>query len=168
MIFGMKRQILFRALTLGVVASAFILTSCSTTESRISENPQMFQSLSASEQALVTQGRIREGMSKNAVWLAWGTSEQKLSGMTRGRSTETWVYMEYTYASDPYPWRPYGFGRVGLYHRYGGHRYAFYGDPFYDPFYSYIPPRVAYPAKVVTFQNGRVVSWQYRTTPIPY
>lgn len=168
MIFSMKRQILFRALTFGIAASALILTGCSTTESRISEHPEIFQSLSPQEQALVTQGRIREGMSQNAVWLAWGAPEQKMAGSARGRPMETWVYMEYTYASDPYPFRPYGFGRFGGYHRFGGHRYAFYGDPFYDPFYSYITPRIAYPAKTVTFQNGRVVSWQYRTTPIPY
>ena len=67
MIFSMKRQILLRALTFGISASALILASCSTTETRISEHPDIFQSLSPHDQALVREGKIREGMSTDAV-----------------------------------------------------------------------------------------------------
>ena len=49
----MKRQIRFRALTFGIFASALFLTSCSTTETRISGHPEIFQSLSPRDQALV-------------------------------------------------------------------------------------------------------------------
>ncbi len=65
----------------------------------------------------------------------------------RGRSTETWIYVYY--ATYPY-YYPYG---PGL---------GFFGDPFYDPlYYSLIPPSIPYPNKVVTFSNGKVVSFQY-------
>jgi hypothetical protein len=168
MIFPMKRQILLPALTLGLSASALILTSCSTTESRISEHPEIFRSLPPQNQALVSQGKIREGMSQNAVWLAWGNPDQKAMGDMRGRSTETWIYVAYRYAY-PYGYGygyPYGgFGGLyggGLIHGYYGHHYAFFGHPFYDPFYySYIPPSIPYPYKTVTFANGRVMSFQY-------
>jgi hypothetical protein len=175
MIFYMKRQILLRALTFGISASALVLTSCSTTETRISEHPEIFQSLSPQDQALISQGKIREGMSQNAVWLAWGTPDQKATGSARGRPVETWIYNEYTYASAPYPYPygPYGyggyFGGVGVFHHHHGHRFAMIGDPFYDPFYySYFPPRVAYPSKTVTFVNSRVVSIQVLTPPRGY
>src|SRR5204863_8844932 len=85
MVFIMKRQILFRALTFGILASALFLSSCSTTETRISGHPEIFQSLSPRDQALVRDGKIREGMSQDAVWLAWGTPDQKGSGTARGR-----------------------------------------------------------------------------------
>lgn len=168
MIFNMKRQILMRALTFGILASALMLTSCSTTESRISEHPEIFQGLSPRDQALVSQGKIREGMSQNAVWLAWGNPDQKAMGDMRGRSTETWIYVAYRSAY-PYGYGygyPYGgFGGFyggGLIHGYYGHHYAFFGHPFYDPFYySYIPPSIPYPYKTVTFANGRVMSFQY-------
>jgi hypothetical protein len=170
--FNMKRQILLRALTLCLSASALILPGCSTTESRISDHPEIFQTLSANDQELVKVGKIREGMGQNAVWLAWGAPDQKATGVARGKPVETWIYNEYTYANAPYPY-PYGpfgyggyFGGAVVFHRHGAHRFAIIGDPFYDPFfYSYIPPRVAYPSKTVTFSSGRVVSIQFMTQP---
>jgi hypothetical protein len=173
MILNMKRQIYLRALTLCLSASALILPGCSTTETRISDHPEIFQTLSPRDQELVKAGKIREGMSQNAVWVAWGAPDQKATGVARGNPVETWIYNEYTYANAPYPY-PYGpFGYGGYFgggriafHRHGAHRFAIIGDPFYDPFYySYIPPRVAYPSKTVTFQNGRVVSIQVLTPP---
>src|SRR6202035_5886676 len=103
----MKRQFISRALTLGIAASAIILAGCSTTDTRISDHPEMFNSLSPSDQALVKEGKIRVGMLQNAVWLAWGAPEQKAMGAMRGRETETWIYVTYTSAY-PYGY-PYGY-----------------------------------------------------------
>ena len=173
MIFNMKRQIHLRALTLCLAASALIVPGCSTTEMRISDHPEIFQTLSPRDQELVKVGKIREGMSQDAVWIAWGAPDQKATGVARGRPVETWIYNEYTYANAPYPYPygPYGYGGYFgagrlAFHLHGRHRFAIIGDPFYDPFYySYIPPRVAYPSKTVTFTNGRVVSIQVLTPP---
>jgi hypothetical protein len=150
MIASMKRQSLSGALTFAIAAGALLLTSCSTIESRISENPEIYRNLSSRDQALVNQGQIRYGMSRNAVWLAWGSPDSKVIGNMRGHSTETWIYVHYaTYPYYPY-YGPYGPG------------FGFFGDPFYDPFYySLIPPSIPYPYKTVTFSNGRVVSFQY-------
>ena len=176
MISCMKRHNLIRALSIFAGASALILTGCSTVESRISDHPEIYNSLSARDQALVTEGKIRSGMSANAVWLAWGSPERKFAGSMRGRDTETWVYITYEHVYGagygyPFPYRYpyYGFGFVGLrHHHFGHHRHSFvyFGDPFYDPFfYSYIPPSIAVPYKVVTFSGGRVASFQYLKTP---
>jgi hypothetical protein len=167
----MKRHI--SPLVFALCAGALILTGCETTESRISEHRDLFNSLSARDQALVNQGQIRSGMSQQAVWLAWGSPEQKTSGEMRGRATETWIYIQTRtapYGSAYYPYYGYGprFGLGGsvgfVSRRHHGRSFAFFGDPFYDPFYySYIPPTVAIPYKTVTFSNGRVMSFQYLT-----
>src|SRR5215212_6801840 len=94
--FDMKRQILLRALTLGLCASAFLFTGCATPEQRITDHPQIFQTLSPRDQELVKAGKIREGMSQDAVYLAWGTPDQKATGVARGHQVETWIYNEYT------------------------------------------------------------------------
>ncbi len=175
----MKRQFLLKALTLGAAVSAIVLTSCSTTESRISDHPEIYQSLSPRDQELVSHGQIRVGMPQSAVWLAWGSPDQKVAGAMRGRSTETWIYTQtstygygYGYPYGPYGYGPYyggfggGFGFAGVVRSHHHRNFVFFGDPFYDPFfYSYIPPSVTYPYKTVTFANGRVISFQYLVPP---
>jgi hypothetical protein len=165
-----------KTLWLGLIAVGLCLTSCETLENRISEHPDIFNSLSPRDQALVRQGQIRSGMSTSAVWLAWGSPEQKTAGEMRGRPTETWIYVENRYApygSAYYPYYGYGPGfypgfgfGVGVARFHHGRHFVFFGDPFYDPFYySYIPPTIAIPYKTATFVNGRVVSFQYLTPP---
>jgi hypothetical protein len=174
----MNGRTLTRGLALAISAGALILTGCSTTESRIHEHPEIFGSLSPNDQSLVTRGQIRGGMSQDAVWLSWGSPDQKVAGYMRGRSTETWVYTtttSYGYGGGGYgpywgPYGPYGYGRFGfgggaVFRSHHGRRFVFFGDPFYDPFfYSYIPT-VTYPYKTVTFSGGRVVSFQYLVAP---
>jgi hypothetical protein len=175
MILSMKRRSLSAALPFCIAISALIITGCQTTQDRISKHPEIYQNLSANDQALVGHGQIRSGMSQNAVWLAWGSPDRKIRGNMRGHPTETWIYVHYeTYPYGPYgypyygPYGPgfgYGFGAVGVvarHHRHGGRTFVFFGDPFYDPFYyPYFPPSVPVPYKIVTFVNGRVVSFQY-------
>jgi hypothetical protein len=142
----MKRRFFLRASTLAVATSALILTSCSTPQTRISEHPDLYQTLSQRDQALVNQGQIRIGMSRTAVWLAWGSPDRKIVGNMGGGPTETWVYVYY--ATYPY----YPFAPLDEY----------FGAPLYDPFcYSWFPPSLPYPGKVVTFAHGRVASFQY-------
>jgi hypothetical protein len=173
--FFMKRQLFSWALPLIISASALFLTSCETVENRISEHQDLYNTLSPRDQELVRNGQIRSGMSMNAVWLAWGSPEQKTSGEMRGRATETWIYVQSRtapYGSFGYPYYGYGpgfygrFGAVGVIRAHHHGRFMFFGDPFYDPFYySYIPPTISYPYKTVTFSNGRVVSFQYLVPP---
>ena len=143
----MKRRFFLRAATLGLAAGALILASCSTLQTRISEHPDLYQSLSHQDQTLVSEGQIRIGMSRIAVWLAWGWPDRKIVGNVGGGPTETWLYTYYaSYLCYTYcgPWDPY------------------FGAPLYYPFCdSYFPPSVPYPGKVVTYANGRVVSFYY-------
>src|SRR6266571_6578415 len=113
MILSMKRSILSGVLTFGVAVSALLIASCETTENRISKHPEIYQGLSASDQALVSRGQIRPGMSPNAVWLAWGSPERKITGNMRGHPTETWIYVNYETAPYPYYGRQWGYGFGG-------------------------------------------------------
>jgi hypothetical protein len=134
----MKRQLPSATLGFALVTGAFLFSGCATVGGRISQRPDIYQSLSARDQALVSQGQIRPGMTMDAVWLAWGTPDQKIPGDARGRPTETWVYLRYE--------TPPSYG----------------GPYYYGPFdWSYIPPRFVYPRKGVTFSNGRVVFFRY-------
>lgn len=102
----------------------------------------MYQSLTPNDQALVSQGQIRSGMSMDAVWLAWGTADQKLPASIHDRPAETWVYLRYE--------TPPSYG----------------GPYYYGPFdWSYIPPKFIYPIRAVTFSNGKVAYFGYLPRP---
>jgi hypothetical protein len=140
----MQRRILFFALIFGITATALILVGCETTQTRISQHPEMYQRLSAKDQAFVSQGQIRAGMTMDAVWLAWGAPDQKIPDNMGDRPTETWLYLRYQTPPS-------------------------YGAPYYyGPFdWSYIPPKFPYASKGATFSNGRVVLFQYVPPPPP-
>ena len=178
----MKHLTFTRVLMAGLGFGAVILSGCSTPQDRISQHPEIYQSLSPRDQQLVSQGQIRSGMSQSAVWLAWDNPDQKVQGEMRGHATETWVYTQTTSAPG-YDWGPgwgpawgygpYGYGGFGFggvaFHHHGAGRFAFYGSPFYDPFYySWFPPSITYPVKTVTFERGRVVSFQALVGPYRY
>ena len=146
----MKRRSFIRAAMSAFAAGAIVFTSCSTPQTRISDHPDFYQSLSQRDQALVSQGQIRIGMSRTAVWLAWGSPDRKIVGNMGGGPTETWIYVYYA-TSPYYPFEPLD---------------EYFGAPLYDPFcYSWFPPSIPYPGKVVTFARGRVASFQYVTAP---
>jgi len=140
----MQRRILFLALTFGTAAGTLIFTGCATTEARISQHPEIYHRLSSRDQSLVSQGQIRLGMITDAVWLAWGTPDQKIPANVGDSHDETWVYLRYE--------TPPSYG----------------GPYYYGPFdWSYIPPKFVYPSRGVTFSNGRVVFYRYLPSPPP-
>ena len=59
---------------LTALSAGLSLASCvpSTPQTRIQQNPQKFEALSAKHRTLVQQGQIARGMSPDAVYLAWG------------------------------------------------------------------------------------------------
>jgi len=140
----MQRRILLLALTFGIAAGTLIFTGCATTEARISQRPEIYHRLSSRDQSLVSQGQIRLGMITDAVWLAWGTPDQKIPANVGDSHDETWVYLRYE--------TPPSYG----------------GPYYYGPFdWSYIPPKFVYPSRGVTFSNGRVVFYRYLPSPPP-
>jgi hypothetical protein len=73
---------------------AFLAVSCAsnTPQSRIEKNPQIFRSLSEAEKALVEVGKIQNGMTPPAVFLAWGPPDGRSEGESNGKRYEHWLY----------------------------------------------------------------------------
>ena len=168
----MKRRIIQQALLACAVSFTLLATGCTTTETRIAERPEAYRALSPNDQALVQQGKIREGMSQDAVYIAWGPPSSRLPGRNRGRIVETWIY-DATAAGDyqgPFLYGSrygyglgYGFYGGGRRNRFGrGH---FFYDPFYDPFFYNSANIVRYPERTVSFQNGRAIAFQFLPAP---
>jgi len=144
--------------------AALLLSQCvsATPQKRIERNPQLFSQLGNRDRQMVSSGVIREGMSRDAVFLAWGRPDRVTVGTTRGKEVEAWTYLReravrtvnfnagFGYGG----WGPYGgFGPFGGF-GWGGH--PFWGG---GPTVTYIP----YTAGVVEFSAGRVTKWAATT-----
>jgi len=164
---AMKRRLISQVLLLSAVCSMFFLTGCATIDSRISEHPDMFQRLSPSDQALVREGKIRDGMSQDGVYLAWGGPNERVPGRVHGKPADTWVYTATSHYPYPYGWGPSFYGGIHGYGFYGlgsgFYRYGYGG--FYEPFFYDYRPSFDYPERLVSFQNGRVVGYQMLYPP---
>lgn len=142
---------------IGATAAAVVLTSCATDTpaARIGRNPATFQSLPASHQRLVEQGRIDRGMSPEAVQLAWGNPDRRSEGVDkRGASTMRWDYARLRPVYTTGFAGGYGWGRAGWnpYGRFGGNPY-WWGV---SPQVAYFPERKA----SVFFRNRKVEAWE--------
>ena len=162
-----------------ILSGALFLSGCETPQDRIAKRPEVYNALSARDRDLVSRGEIREGMPRDAVYLAWGAPNQRGGGRHRGSAAETWIYFSTTSGHDypgwggwGYGYGPFGYGGLG----YGGaylhrhrsgrlHRHYVYYDPFYDPWFYRRNSIVSYPERTVSFQNGRVISFQYLPAP---
>src|SRR2546423_13965362 len=114
----MKRQLSQWALLAWIATGALFLSSCSTVSTRIDANRATFDQLSPADRALISQGKIRAGMSQQAVYIAWGQPQQKATGVVHNVATETWVYTASTAAYGPY-YGPGWYGGVWLFLRSG-------------------------------------------------
>jgi hypothetical protein len=128
------------------------LVGCANTvERRIERNPQLFQQLSAQDQQLVREQKLREGMSREAVFLALGRPDRVSTGRKNGKDFERWTYV----GQQAVMTQTFGMGWGG---RWGGGWCGPFNDPFMmgGPMVTYIP----YEAASVDFVSGRAVGWE--------
>ena len=132
-------------------AALFAACATATPQGRMAAYPQLVQSIPQDQQALVQQGVIREGMSRDAVFIALGRPNRVLRGSENGRETEIWRYTELT----PVYGTAVGFG--GGWGPWGGWCGPGWG---WGPGVAMGPDFLPVTAAVIRFVNGRVVSWE--------
>lgn len=150
----MNRKGCFKLVALSVMLVAVIIhfTGCAsqTPQGRGQQNPMLVERLTQAERELVLKGQIREGMNKDAVFLAWGKADAVTTGSDRGQATETWRYT--TLRPVYYSGYGYGVGYAPYGHR-GRRVYPYTGM-------NLTPDYVSVPSSYVKFHNGRVTSWE--------
>ncbi len=141
-----------RALTLALILGACLTlaTGCSTVESRIRANPEVYQALTPQHQALVSNGQVDRGMPRPAVMIAWGKPHNIALGNRAGHAYETWIYNRVAF--DTIPNYTYISRRIGPYISY---------DPIFDP----VTIRQTSPYKFVSFRNDLVTDWEVLVGP---
>ncbi|MFZ4768164.1 MAG: hypothetical protein ACOYMN_24715 [Roseimicrobium sp.] len=132
------------------VAAMLLLASCaSPIARRVEHNPDLYNKLSERHKAMVQQGRVEEGMTKPAVFLAWGAPDRASKGSKFGRDFEQWSYAGYQAVQS----LPYGgdWGRRA----YRTGCYSYDRSMAFEPVFNYVP----YEAARVEFLGGVVSAW---------
>ena len=142
-----------KIVAMGLLMAVVVLhfTGCAATpQTRVQKNPEMLSRLSPADQILVMRGTLRDGMSRDAVFLAWGRPDSVSYGSESGRQTETWRYATL---------QPVYHHGLGLGFGYGGGFH--HGRHFYPGLSMNLTPHyVPRTTSVVRFRNGRVVAWE--------
>ena len=144
---------MFRTILL-LVGAALLVGCASTVQSRKQERSAAYASLSAEDRTLVDQGKIRVGMSMDAVYIAWGKPHEVLRTESSAGTNVVWRYI----GSSLEPYRYWGYR--SFHDRY----YGFYPSPTVEV--DYVP--VYYPRAEVVFENGVVKEWKSMPEPGGY
>ena len=135
----MKQLLLLLGCPIGLV----LLFGCSTPQTRIRSNPEVFNSLPAAEQALIQQGKVAVGFTPDMVKLAVGEPDRVYTRTEATGKSEAWVYTSYSSHGGAMMYYR------GFYHRRYPGQYAYWMD--YND-------REVVERYRVTFKDGKVAS----------
>lgn len=135
----MKTVFTFLALLGGLIA----LAGCSTPETRIAKQPELFNRLTAEQQQMIREGRVGLGFDMDMVKLSLGEPDRIRERIDASGKSEVWSYIQYETNDGALLYR-------GWYHR-------GWGSPFY-PYYMTVPGRRERSHDEVVFRDGKVVS----------
>lgn len=138
-----------RLLSLFIGCAVLLAAGCSTPETRIRQNPEIFNRLSVEEQELIIQGKVAIGFDEDMVRLALGEPDRIWTRTDMEGATQAWSYTTYE-TSDGHPLYR------GWYHRYYGPYYGW--APGHYPYYMSYPARREREVLKVVFKDGRVIS----------
>jgi len=74
--------------------TAALLAGCATPESRIKENPEVFNSFPPEVQSKVRTGQVEIGYSKDMVYIALGKPDREYTRSTAESTFEVWSYTD--------------------------------------------------------------------------
>lgn len=100
------------------------------------------------------EGKVVEGMTPDAVYLAWGRPDRVTRGSQGGKPFELWRYTELKPVYNNNFAMGFGYSRFGYY----GH-----GRGYYDPAWVGLdmgPDYVPVTAAIVRFSRNRVTAWE--------
>lgn len=133
----------------GLLALAALLlgaAGCSTPLTRSQERASTFERLKPEDQRLLLQGKIREGLDEDAVYIALGKPSRVTRGQKEGRREFSWIYSRLE-TRTVLSYRP----RV-VHLQDGGAVVHYDAAPYYDTY--------SVDAFEVMFQDGKVIGWK--------
>lgn len=129
--------------TLIALMAGLVLAGCSTPETRIAKQPELFNRLTPEQQQMIREGKVGIGFDMDMVKLALGDPDRVRERTDVNGRKEVWSYVTYEGSDGTLLYR-------GWYHR-------GWGSPYY-PYYTSVSHRRERSRDEVVFRDGRVVS----------
>lgn len=129
-----------------LICGLAILSGCSTPETRIAKQPEVFSRLTPDQQQMIREGRVGIGFDMEMVKLALGDPDRIRERTDSSGRSEVWTYVDYETNDGMLLYR-------GWYHR-------GWGGPLY-PYYMDVPSRRERSRDEVVFRDGRVTSVEH-------
>ena len=137
-----------------------LLAGCSATPTaRAREKAAAFGQLSPEDQRLVLSGKVRPGLDRTAVYIAWGAPSQDEGANPAAGPWDAWLYTRTFYGVDA---GYFGARRGWVYSPKAG-RYFYISDDFYEsPVYikPFGKPSTDVPYRRAWFDHGRLVHFE--------
>jgi hypothetical protein len=154
MIIGLPGLKTILVTVLGMLVASGCATR-STIPSRIRERPEAYSALTPTMRAAVDAGQIMEGMSKDAVFMAWGHPSETVQVDGPGGPYEMWVYVGTGWRQREFP----------TYYYYPNPSRPFPNLAPSVPLYETVHTAYRYAKAEVTFCQGVVQKWSVRPAP---
>ena len=74
------------------LAVAWMAAGCASPTCRAHRHREAFQKLAPADQRMVLAGHVHRGMSKEAVYIAWGEPDEKTTASAGKDAPESWLY----------------------------------------------------------------------------
>ncbi len=129
-----------------LICGLAILSGCSTPETRIAKQPEVFNRLTPDQQQMIREGRVGIGFDMEMVKLALGDPDRIRERTDSSGRSEVWTYVDYETNDGMLLYR-------GWYHR-------GWGGPLY-PYYMDVPSRRERSRDEVIFREGHVTSVEH-------
>ena len=131
-------------------AAMSLLAGCTTPQSRIDAQPQVFARLTPAQQALVKSGQVGLGFSMDAVKLALGDPDHITIRTDASGQVQIWHYVTYQ--------TPDGVILYTGYYRRHGYGWGWWGEDLDFPYYMDYPNRRVHDRFQIVFKADKVVS----------
>ena len=77
---------------LAAAAAVVLAAGCETPRTRARLHPGLFAKLSVADQRLAVTGAVRDGMTTDAVYIAWGDPDERRAATSGKETAERWLY----------------------------------------------------------------------------
>ena len=144
-----------KTLIITSLIGTLLIAGCATTpQSRVDENPGLFDSFTAEQKEIILKGEVDLGFTPEMVMMAAGVPDRKAKKRSKNGTSEVWTYYQYS------PRSIHGFGNYGSYYSFSPRYHSWYRNGNWGDHVVVSREGEREKNLVVEFQKGEIISFE--------